>query len=87
MKPAIFVPYSMRMWMFTQVLVRTRTAPLTNLDRIRAAVQAVDLEQQVFGRTQDLDQWIQARTHIRSDGWWPRCSRVSRRWPRSACLA
>jgi predicted permease len=58
-KPAIFVPYSMRMWMFTQVLVRTRTAPLANLNRIRAAVRTVDPEQQVFGRTQDLEQWIQ----------------------------
>ena len=60
-KPAIFVPYTMRMWMFTQVLVRTRTAPLENLNRIRAAVRAVDPEQQVFGRTQDLDQWIQGQ--------------------------
>ncbi len=59
-KPAIFVPYSMQMWMFTQVLVRTRTAPLANLNRIRAAVKAVDPEQQVFGRTRDLDQWIQS---------------------------
>jgi predicted permease len=61
-KPAIFVPYSMRMWMFTQVLVRTRTTPLANLNRIRAAVKAVDSEQQVFGRVQDLDQWIQGQS-------------------------
>ena len=60
-KPAIFVPYSVRMWMFTQVLVRTQTAPLANLNRIRAAVKAVDPEQQVFGRTRDLDQWIQGQ--------------------------
>jgi len=60
-KPAIFVPYSMRMWMFTQMLVRTRTAPLANLNRIRAAVRAVDPDQQVFGQTQDLDQWIQGQ--------------------------
>jgi hypothetical protein len=60
-KPAIFVPYSVRMWMFTQVLVRTETAPLANLSRIRAAVKAVDAEQQVFGRTRDLDQWIQGQ--------------------------
>jgi predicted permease len=58
-KPAVFVPYSVRMVMFTQVLVRTRSAPLANLTRIRAAVKAVDPEQQVFGRTQDLEQWIQ----------------------------
>jgi putative ABC transport system permease protein len=58
-KPAIFVPYSMQMWMFTQVLVRTRTAPLANLNRIRAAVKSVDPEQQVFGQSRDLEQWIQ----------------------------
>jgi ABC-type antimicrobial peptide transport system permease subunit len=51
----------MRMWMFTQVLVRTRTAPLASLNQIRAAVKGVDPEQQVFGRTQDLDQWIQGQ--------------------------
>jgi predicted permease len=60
-KPAVFVPYSMRMWMFTQVLVRTRTAPLSNLNRIRAAVRSVDPDQQVFGQTRDLDQWIQGQ--------------------------
>ena len=60
-KPAIFVPYSMRMWMSTQVLVRTRTAPLANLNRIRAAVRAVDPDRQVFGQTRDLDQWIQGQ--------------------------
>ena len=60
-KPAIFVPYSVRIWMFTQVLVRTQTPPLANLNRIRAAVKAVDPEQQVFGRTQDLDQWVQGQ--------------------------
>ena len=49
------------MWMFTQVLVRTQTAPLANLNRIRAAVKAVDPEQQVFGRTRDLNQWIQGQ--------------------------
>jgi predicted permease len=59
-KPAVFVPYSVRMVMFTQVLVRTRNAPLANLNRIRAAVKAVDPEQQVFGRTQDLEQWVQS---------------------------
>jgi predicted permease len=61
-KAAIYVPYSMQMWMFTQVLVRTRTAPLANLNPIRAAVRSVDPEQQVFGRTQDLDQWVQGQS-------------------------
>jgi predicted permease len=60
-KPAVFVPYSLRMWMFTQVLVRTRTLALANLNRIRTAVKTVDPDQQVFGQTRDLEQWIQGQ--------------------------
>jgi ABC-type antimicrobial peptide transport system permease subunit len=47
----------MRMW--TQILVRTRAAPLSVLNRVRAEVKAVDPDQQVFGQTRDLDEWIQ----------------------------
>jgi len=60
-KPAIYIPYTSHMWMFTQILVRTRTAPLTNLNRVRAEVKAVDPDQQVFGQTRDLEQWIQTQ--------------------------
>jgi putative ABC transport system permease protein len=59
-RPAVYVPYSIQMGMFTQILVRTRTAPLANLDRVRAAVKAIDPDQQVFGQTRDLEQWIQS---------------------------
>jgi len=58
-KPAVFVPFTLRMGMWTQILVRTRVPPLTILNRVRAAVKAVDPDQQVFGETRDLDQWIQ----------------------------
>jgi len=59
-KPAIFVPYTVQLNMWTQILVRTRTAPLANLNRVRAEVKAVDPDQQVFGQTRDLEQWIQS---------------------------
>ncbi len=59
-KPAVYVPYSTLMWMNTQILVRTRSAALGNLNRIRAEVKAVDPDQQVFGQTRDLEQWIQS---------------------------
>src|SRR5207249_6806850 len=49
--------YSHLMW--TQILVRTHAAPLTVLNRVRAEVKAVDPDQQVFGQTRDLEQWIQ----------------------------
>jgi hypothetical protein len=58
-KPAIYVPFTAHMWMFTQILVRTRSVPLANLNRVRAEVKAVDPDQQVFGQTRDLEQWIQ----------------------------
>ena len=35
-KPAIYVPYTMRMRMFTQILVRARVGPLTLLRAVRA---------------------------------------------------
>jgi ABC-type antimicrobial peptide transport system permease subunit len=47
----------MRVW--TQILVRTRVAPLTVLNRVRAEVKAVDPDQQVFGQTRNLEEWIQ----------------------------
>jgi ABC-type antimicrobial peptide transport system permease subunit len=58
-KPAVYVPYTLSMRMYTQILIRTRTEPLSILKRVRAAVKAVDGDQQVFGQTRDLDQWIQ----------------------------
>src|SRR5581483_11856212 len=60
-KQAAYVPYTMQMRVWTQILVRTRVAPLTILNRVRAAVKAVDPDQQVFGQTRDLEQWIQTQ--------------------------
>ena len=59
MKPAVFVPFSLRMGMWTQILVKTRVAPLAVLNRVRAEVKAIDPDQQVFRRTRSLEQWIQ----------------------------
>jgi putative ABC transport system permease protein len=58
-KPAIYVPFTAAMGMGTQIVVRTRNSPLANLNRVRAEVKAVDPDQQVFGQTRDLEQWIQ----------------------------
>jgi len=58
-KPAVYVPFTLRMQMWTQILVRTHRPPLSILNSVRAAVKDVDPDQQVFGHTQDLDQWIQ----------------------------
>jgi predicted permease len=56
-KPAVYVPFTVNMWMFTQILVRTRIAPLSLLHDIRAAIVQVDPDQQTM-RVRDLNQWI-----------------------------
>jgi predicted permease len=58
-KPSVYVPYTLQMHMWTQILVRTRSAPLAALNRVRAEVKAVDPDQQVFGQTRDLQHWIE----------------------------
>jgi predicted permease len=58
-KAAIYLPYTVQMGMYTQILVRTRSVPLAALNRVRAEVKAVDPDQQVFGQTRDLERWIQ----------------------------
>jgi predicted permease len=58
-KPAVFVPFSNLIYVWTQILVRTHAEPLAALNRVRGAVKSVDPDQQVFGRTRDLQQWIE----------------------------
>ncbi len=58
-KPAVYVPFTLQMRVWTQILIRTHAAPLSILNRVRAEVKAVDPDQQVFGQTRDLEQWIQ----------------------------
>ena len=65
-KPAVFLPYTIQMRVWTQILVRTRAAPLSVLNRVRAEVKAVDPDQQVFGQTRDLEQWIQTQEEYAS---------------------
>jgi putative ABC transport system permease protein len=56
-KPQVYVPYTSQMWMFTQILVRTRIPPLSVVRDIRAEIVKIDPEQQVM-RVRDLDAWI-----------------------------
>jgi putative ABC transport system permease protein len=58
-KPAIYIPYTSFVNVYTQILVRTRSSPLAMLNRVRAEVKTVDPDQQVIGQTRDLEQWIQ----------------------------
>jgi predicted permease len=56
-KPAFYVPYTLKMRMFTQILVRARVPPLSILRDVRAELVRVDREQQVM-RVRDLQGWI-----------------------------
>jgi hypothetical protein len=57
-KPAIYVPFSVQMVMWTQILVRARGEPLALLRAVRGKVHEVDPDQQVIGEVRNLDQWI-----------------------------
>ncbi len=52
-KPSFYVPYTLKMQMFTQILVRTKTAPMSTLRDMQATIVRVDREQQVM-RVRDL---------------------------------
>ena len=56
--PEVFVPYTLKMYMWTQILVRTKVPPLTLLHDIKTKVSQVDADQQTAGISQDLEQWI-----------------------------
>ena len=78
-KPAVYVPYSLQMRMFTQILVRTRVAPLSMLRDVRAELVQIDKEQQVM-RVRDLERWITGMTEYAQQRVVARCSRSSRCW-------
>ena len=59
-KPGVYIPFTTQMWMFTQILVRTRVPPLSLLHDIRAQIVQIDPEQQTM-RVRDLDQWISSQ--------------------------
>jgi putative ABC transport system permease protein len=56
--PEVFVPYTIAMGMYTQILVRSEVPPLTLLHAIRAKVNTVDHDQQTNGDVRDLEHWI-----------------------------
>jgi len=56
--PEAFVPDTLVMGMYTQILVRSDVPPLSLLHAVAAQVNALDPDQQVNGTVQDLDHWI-----------------------------
>jgi putative ABC transport system permease protein len=56
--PSVFVPYTIMMPVFTQILVRTTVPPLTVLHAVREQIHTVDPDQQSDRDSRDLDGWI-----------------------------
>jgi predicted permease len=57
-KPGIYVPYTMFMPPWTQILVRTDGSPLAILHDVRKQINTVDADQQVIGHVRELEEWI-----------------------------
>jgi len=60
--PEAFVPYTLSMRMWTQILVKTNVPPLTLLHTIQMQVISVDPDQQTQSNVQDLEHWIMNET-------------------------
>jgi putative ABC transport system permease protein len=56
--PEAFVPFTLSMRMYTQILVKSQVSPLTLLHAIQAQIVLVNADQQTGGSVQDLEQWI-----------------------------
>lgn len=56
--PEAFVPFTVGLGQYTQILVRTPANPLALLHSVAAAVNSIDHDQQVTNDVRDLDHWI-----------------------------
>jgi predicted permease len=57
-KPEVFVPWTLSMREYTQILVRSNVAPLSLLHTIRTQLAAVNGDQQTGNEANDLEQWV-----------------------------
>ena len=67
--PELFVPETVAMGMYTQILVRSDSSPLRLLHAVQLKVNSIDRDQQTISDVHDLDQWIRdepewARGHL-----------------------
>jgi hypothetical protein len=57
-KPEAFVPWTLCMREYTQILVRSDVPPLSLLHAIRKQLTAVNADQQTDSEVEDLEQWV-----------------------------
>jgi len=65
--PEAFLPYTLAMGMYTQILVRSDVPPLSLLHAVAAEVNTLDPDQQVNGQVQDLDHWITSQQEYQQE--------------------
>lgn len=70
-KPSIYIPYTINMWMWTQILVRTQGPPLAMLHNVQKQIASVNPDQQVESHANSLENWITRETE------WARAKLIS----------
>ena len=56
--PGIYVPYTVFVPRFTQILVRSDVPPLSIVNGVRRQIHSVDADQQTEGHVRNLEEWI-----------------------------
>ncbi len=62
--PALYLPWTLYLVPWTQILVRTEGDPLALLHTIRRRIAAVDPDQETIGDVRDLEQWIEHEPEV-----------------------
>ena len=57
-KPAIFAPYSLQMWMGTGILIRTQMPTDAIIHSARTQLATINPEQVITGTAEDLETWL-----------------------------
>ena len=57
-QPALYLPYSVNMWMGTQILVKSQRDPMSIVRPVREAIAKINPDQQVDSQIDNLDRWI-----------------------------
>jgi predicted permease len=66
-QPEIFVPYTISMGMWTQILVRSEVSPLILLHSVGVQVNSVNADQQINGHVEDLEHWISGQPEMQQE--------------------
>jgi predicted permease len=66
-KPEIFVPFTISMGMYTQILVRSEVSPLSLVHAVGSQVNSVDRDQQINSHVLDLEQWITGQPEVQQE--------------------